>query len=336
MPELRKDAVTRRWVIIAPERNGNPDNFSHDHVTSRGEECPFCPGNEGLTPHEILAYRSADTGPDESGWWIRVVPNRYPALVIEGELNRSGVGMYDRMDGIGAHEVIIETPQHEGDFYSYGQEQVENIFWAYRDRYLDLTRDKRFKYILIFKNVGQAAGASLEHPHSQLIATPVMPKRVQEELAGAEFYYTFKERCVFCDIVRQEIEDGQRLVYESSHFVVFAPFASRFPFELWVVPKEHWSSFGHIDESLVPDLAHTMMTTLQGLSRLLHRPPFNYVLHTSPCKTPEMEHYHWHIEIIPRLIKMAGFEWGTGFYINPTEPERAANLLREVCQRSGG
>ena len=336
MPELRKDTVTRRWVIIAPERNGNPDNFSHDHVTSGGGECPFCPGNEGLTPHEILAYRSTDTGPDESGWWIRVVPNRYPALVIEGEMNRSGVGMYDRMDGIGAHEVIIETPQHDGDFNSYGQEQVENILWAYRDRYLDLTRDKRFKYILIFKNVGQAAGASLEHPHSQLIATPVVPKRVQEELAGAKLYYTFKERCVFCDIVRQEIDDGKRLVYESSHFIVFAPFASRFPFELWVVPKEHWSSFGYIDELLVPDLARTMMTTLQGLSRLLKRPPFNYVLHTSPCKTPEMEHYHWHIEIIPRLIKMAGFEWGTGFYINPTEPERAANLLREVCQRSGG
>ena len=336
MPELRKDPVSRRWVIIAPERTGKLENYSQNNSVNEKDSCPFCPGNEEKTPPEILAFRAEGNLKNGSEWWVRVIPNRFPALVIEGNLNRSGVGMYDRMDGIGAHEVIIETPEHSGDFHTYTQEQAEQVIWAYRARYVDLTRDTRFKYILIFKNEGQAAGASLKHPHSQLIATPVVPKRVQEEMRGSKHYYNFKERCVFCDILKQELDDGVRFVYQSEHFVVFAPFASRFPYEMWILPKVHYSSFGNIEESMVGDLSHTLQRILGGLSRVLDKPSFNYVLHTSPCNSPKLKYYHWHIEIIPRLVKVAGFEWGTGFHINPTEPEQAARLLKETCKETGG
>ena len=254
-------------------------------------------------------------------------PGKYPALQIEGDLDRTGIGVYDMMNGVGAHEVIIESPRHEDGFHNYTSEQIARILHASVDRYRDLRRDRRFRYILIFKNNGQAAGASLDLPHSQLIATPIIPKRAMEEIDGAKTYYYYKERCVFCDIIRQELSQGDRVVHENEQFVAFEPFAARFPFETWIAPKDHKDSFGDIDETEIEGLADVMHSTLQKLIKTLDNPPFNFVIHTSPCDEHCADYYHWHIEILPRLSKTAGFEWGSGFYINPVAPEKAAQFL---------
>ena len=327
MPQLRKDPVTKRWVIILHEQAKTPEDFKTVQPPHQQIKCPFCEGNESMSPPEVMSYRTPDTLPNNPGWAVRVVPNKFPALQIEGDLDRTGIGVYDMMNGVGAHEVIIESPRHEDGFHNYTSEQIARILHAYVDRYRDLRRDRRFRYILIFKNNGQAAGASLDHPHSQLIATPIIPKRAMEEIDGANTYYYYKERCVFCDIIRQELSQGDRIVHENEQFVAFEPFAARFPFETWIAPKDHKDSFGDIDEAEIDGLADVMHSTLQKLIKTLDNPPFNFVIHTSPCDEHCADYYHWHIEILPRLSKTAGFEWGSGFYINPVAPEKAAQFL---------
>ncbi|MBL8175083.1 MAG: galactose-1-phosphate uridylyltransferase [Bryobacterales bacterium] len=330
MPELRKDPVTGRWVIIASDRSRRPSDFSRETVTLHGGRfCPFCPGNELKTPPEVLSYRSHGE-PNQPGWSVRVVPNKFPALRVEGTLERHGEGMYDKMDGVGAHEVIIESPEHMTTFGGLPEKQIESVFWAFRDRTLDLKRDLRLRYILFFKNHGEPAGASLEHSHSQLIALPVVPKRVLEELEGAKRYYDFKERCVYCDMVRQEAESGSRVVVETEHFLAIAPYAPRFPFETWIIPRRHSSHFETADAPLLENLAWVMRTVIRKQDRVLECPPYNFVMHTAPVHESHMPHYHWHIEVIPKLTKVAGFEWGTGFYLNPTPPEEAARYLRDA------
>jgi len=331
LPELRKDPVTGRWVIIATDRAKRPTDFVRDKVQIRGSGfCPFCSGNESKTPPEILAYRSNGdrNGP---GWTVRVVPNKFPALGIEGNLNREGEGLYDKMNGIGAHEVIIETPDHMMTLATLPVERIEQALWAFRDRIVDLKKDRRFKYILIFKNHGEAAGASLEHTHSQLIALPVVPKRVLEEVDGAREYYNFKERCIFCDIIRQEMESATRVITENEAFVVLAPFAPRFPFELWLLPKGHQSAFEESQKHEYQQLAAIWKDILTRLDRILDHPAYNSIIHSSPLPEASNDYYHWHIEIIPKLTKVAGFEWGSGFYINPTPPEESAKFLREAA-----
>lgn len=336
MPELRKDPITGRWVIIATDRAKRPSDFVRERVEIRGSGfCPFCYGNEAKTPPEIQAYRADGSARDTPGWSLRVVPNKFPALGIEGTLNKQGEGVYDKMNGIGAHEVIIETPDHKATVASMPIRAIEDTLWAYRDRILDLKRDHRFKYIMLFKNHGEAAGASLEHTHSQLIALPVIPKRVAEEVEGSKEYYTHKERCIFCDIMRQEEDSKVRVIAENDHFFVLSPFAPRFPFEMWIVPKAHQSAF---EESLKPefeDLAPILKDVLGRLDRVLDRPAYNYIIHTSPVPDPVNDYYHWHLEIMPKLTKVAGFEWGTGFYINPTPPEESAKFLREAAVTVG-
>ncbi len=330
MPELRKDPISGRWVIISTERGKRPSSF---HSVTRGVSaklCPFCPGHEENTPPEIMAYRKPGTEPNKSGWTLRVFPNKYPALIVEGTLKREPHGLYDKMNGIGAHEVIVETPEHAHDMVEMSSEEVRNVFWAYRERMMDLERDRRFKYIIVFKNHGEAAGASLEHSHSQLIATPIIPKRVEEEINGSKRYYEFKERCVYCDIVRQEIKDKERIVMDYDSFIAIQPFAPRFPFETWLLPKTHQSSYLEMSEADFTILAKSLKDTLGRLKQALNDPPFNYVLHTRPISKDHHEYYHWHFEIIPKLTKVAGFEWGSGFYINPTAPEEAAAYLREI------
>jgi UDPglucose--hexose-1-phosphate uridylyltransferase len=333
MPELRKDPVIGRWVIIATERSKRPDEFGLlEEKVQKDGPCPFCPGHEDKTPPEILAYREPGTLPDKPGWRLRVVSNKFPALRIEGQLSRQGEGMYDKMQGIGAHEVIIETPDHHERLADLKQGQIEDILWAYRDRTLDLKKDPRFKYILIFKNQGKAAGASLSHSHSQLIATPIVPKRVMEELVGASEYYEYKERCVFCDIVSQELRDRVRVIGENDDFVAIEPFASRFPFETWIIPKIHEAHFEEATKHEYFQLAALLKETMGRLKKVLREPPYNYVVHTTPYVDDFSKEYHWHIEIMPKLTRVAGFEWGTGFYINPMPPEEAARYLLEVDQ----
>jgi len=320
-----------RWVIIATDRAKRPSDFQREPVANHpGRFCPFCEGNEDKTPPEILGWRQDGQGPNQKGWSLRVVPNKFPALGIEGELARRGEGLFDKMNGVGAHEVIVETPDHTKSLAQLTEKRVEDVLWAYRDRMLDLKKDKRFRYVLIFKNHGEAAGASLEHSHSQLIALPVVPIYVREEVEGAKTYYNFKERCIFCDIIRQEAASGARVIQETDHFLVLAPYAPRFPFETWILPKQHESAFEDSQSHVFESLARVLKRLLQKLDQVLEYPPYNYVLHTSPLTENTQDYYHWHLEVMPKLTKVAGFEWGSGFYINPTPPEETARFLREA------
>jgi UDPglucose--hexose-1-phosphate uridylyltransferase len=336
LPELRKDPITGRWVIIATDRAKRPTDFVRDKVVIRGTGfCPFCYGNESKTPPEVLAYRNYGTPPNGPGWTLRVVPNKFPALGIEGTLSRQGDGLYDKMNGIGAHEVIIETPDHRATLATMPANRIEDVLWSYRDRVVDLKKDKRFKYVLIFKNHGEAAGATLEHTHSQLIALPVVPKRVLEEVEGAREYHGYKERCIFCDIIRQEAENGTRVIAENQAMVALAPYAPRFPFEMWILPKAHQSAFEESQKFEFEQLAAMMKDMLTRLDTVLEFPPYNYIIHSSPLPDSSNDYYHWHLEIMPKLTKVAGFEWGTGFYINPTPPEESTKFLREAVVEAG-
>ncbi len=330
MSELRKDPIIGRWVIISTERGKRPIDFAMDIERKKGGFCPFCPGNEDKTPAEIFALRDKNTRPNTPGWSLRVVPNKFPALKIEGKIDRQGVGVYDMMSGIGAHEVIIESTNHDDTLSTLSIGRFMEVLYAYKERMLDLKKDMRFRYALVFKNQGAAAGASLEHSHSQLIALPIVPKRVTEELKGAKEYYNYKERCIYCDIVRQEIRDQVRVISENSMFLALAPFAPKFPFETWILPKEHHSSFEHTSSDSNELLAKIFSEVLNKLDKVLNYSPYNFILHTSPFKENNNEYYHWHFEIMPKLTRIAGFEWGSGFYINPTPPEESAKFLRET------
>ena len=317
-------------MIIATDRAKRPSDFIRQPVEVSGHGvCPFCYGNEGKTPPEITAYRDSG-GRDEPGWRVRVVPNKFPVLGIEGELNREGEGMYDKMNGIGAHEVIVETPDHAATLCDMPERRIEEVLWAFKERVNDLKRDGRFRYILLFKNYGEAAGASLEHPHSQLIALPVIPKRVKEEVDGSRLYYDLKERCIFCDMIRQETASGARLVVETDRFTAIEPYAPRFPFETWILPKRHASHFEDSDAPTLQNMAWILKSVMRKIDRALEHPAYNLMVHTAPLQDPALPFYHWHLEIIPKLTKVAGFEWGTGFYINPTPPEESARFLREA------
>ena len=330
MPELRKDPISGRWVIISVERGKKPTDFiSPNQKRKAGGFCPFCPGNEHTTTPEIIAFRSTSTAPNSPGWTLRVVPNKFPALQIQGDLNKMGEGVFDRMSGVGAHEVIIETNDHQLSLSTMPQRAVEDVLWSYFFRLSDLKKDMRLKYALIFKNEGEVAGASLEHTHSQLIALPIVPKSVREEMESSKKYYDNKERCIFCDIINQELITDKRVIYENDQYVTISPFAPREPFETWILPKRHESNFSPPDKSF-SGLAEILQRTLRQIDKVLDAPPYNFILHTSPFKDEVNDYYHWHIEIMPKLTKMAGFEWGSGFYVNPTPPEEATKFMREA------
>jgi UDPglucose--hexose-1-phosphate uridylyltransferase len=331
MPELRKDPIIDRWVIISTERGKRPVFFSEEVSPSKAAMCPLCQGNEPMTPPEVYAVRRDGSSPNSAGWALRVVPNKFPALRIEGSLDRQGVGLYDKMNGVGAHEVIIETPNHTETLTDLGIEGTQAVLAAYRARIIDLARDRRFKYVMVFKNHGSTAGASIDHSHSQLIALPIIPRRVLEEINGSLAYYRFKERCIFCDIIAQEREDNVRVVYENDQCIALSPYAARFPFETWILPKSHEPYYASADRyDNYHAVADALSTVLKKYGRVLKNPPYNFMIHTTPFGNGEAPHYHWHIELIPRLTKMAGFEWGTGFYINPTPPEESTAFLKDA------
>ncbi len=334
MPLLRKDPVTHEWVIIATERSKRPSDFKNSETTEGkppfSPDCAFCPGHEGLTPPEVLAYRHPQNEPNGPGWWVRVVPNKFPALSIEGDLERAGYGMYDQMAGIGAHEVIIETPEHDKSIANVQPVQAQEILWAYRDRCLDLMQDRRFKYILLFRNHGKVAGASLEHPHCQMIALPMVPKDVAQMLDGMTRYHDYHDRCIYCDMVKQEINFGERIISMNDQFAAFEPFAPKYPFETWIVPRHHARSFIEESRSEVALFASILQDSLMRIGRCLKFPPYNFTLHTAPINQERDCNFHWHLSIMPRLTIAAGFEMGTGVYINVTAPEDAARHLREA------
>jgi UDPglucose--hexose-1-phosphate uridylyltransferase len=323
--------VTGRWVIISTERRKRPNDFRVERAVSIGRDrCPFCPGHEDLTPPEVLAYRPSGTAANTPGWDVRVVPNKFPALEVEGSLDREGEGMFDRMNGIGAHEVIIETPTHDRTFATMSEGEIERVLWAFRERVKDLKQDRRLQYILIFKNHGAPAGATIEHAHSQLIALPIVPDFVREELEGARRHFRAKDRCVFCDILRQELADGRRVVLENADIVAVAPYAPRLPFETWLLPRRHGARFEDAPRHEYESLARLLKALLMRVDRALESPAYNLIVHTAPFSEAVDEIYHWHVELMPKLTRTAGFEWGTGFYINPTSPEEATRVLRDV------
>lgn len=328
--ELRRDPIVGRWVIVNKRFPKKPEDFDVEpHHYDDPTNCPFCYGNEHMTPPEIQAFRHEKTTPNAPGWEVRVVPNKFPALQIEGNIDKRGLGLFDLSNGIGAHEVIIETPYHTKDLADLEIREIERVLEMYCLRSKDLEKDKRFKYIMIFKNYGSAAGATQDHNHTQLIALPMIPKNAQEELAGAMEYYEFRERCVFCDIIRQEMDEKDRIVTQNKHFIAFCPFVSRSSFEMWLVPKEHRLSYCEITKEEIMDLAHILKEVLVRMKKALNDPPYNFIIHTSPIDGEERAGYHWHIEIMPRLARLAGFEWGTGFYAVETPPEMAVKYLKE-------
>jgi len=333
MGELRKDPVSARWVIMNTDRVSGPDDFDVDRTEKKGGVCPFCYGNEHMTPPEVLCYRENTGVPNSPGWSVRGVPNKFPALKIEGGLDRQGIGIFDMMNGVGAHEVIIENPDHYKEMPDLEISHTERIIRAYRERFNELKKDTRFKYLLIFKNYGASAGASLEHGHTQLIALPIVPKRAVDSLQGAAKYYAERDRCVFCDMIRQELQDKIRIVTENDMFLAYCPFVARFPYEVKIIPKAHRPDFGNISNPEITNFAKIMKDVLTRIRTVLHDPPYNFTISTSPIDGHEYdrEDYHWRCNIFPKLAKVAGFEWGSGFYINPTPPECSVKILREAA-----
>lgn len=328
MPELRKDPVIGRWVIIGTTRVRRPADFRVIKPPRHGGPCLFCAGHELETPPELLAYRSGAA--TEGPWNVRVVPNKFPALRVEGHLERRGHGLYDLMNGIGAHEVVIESPKHDDSLGRLGVGAIEDVLRAYRERILDLKRDQRFRSIVVFKSHGTDAGAHIEHPHSQLLATPIPPQRLSDELHHARSYHDYRERCLFCDILHQEEGEKTRLVAETEHVLAFSPFAARFPFETWILPRRHAPAFEHIGAAELRDLATVLGTVLRRLDKVLGDPPYNLALHSAPFSESESPYFHWHVEITPKVTPVAGFEWGSGFHVNPMPPEDAARFLRDA------
>lgn len=337
MPELRKDPVVGRWVVFSPERLRRPISYQSEEKVGDKKENPFLSGNESFTPPEVFSVRDADTNPNTPGWRVRVVPNKFPAFRVEGELEKEAVGMYDRMNGIGAHEVIIETPDPHMALELQPLSGIVEVLTAYRSRMLDLAKDIRFSYIFVFKNVGPRAGATIAHPHSQLIALPIIPVALKEKLDSAKKYYEDKDRNLFGDILNNERKSGERMVYENAGFGAFCPYASRYPFEVCVMPRKQASDFSQITDHSMVLLADVLKRVLMAYRKGLQVPDFNLIIHTAPMRRPKKDYwssidsdFRWHIEILPRITGIAGFEFGTGFHINPTMPEEAARFLREV------
>ena len=332
MSELRKNPLSDRWVIISEERGKRPGALKK---RKKPLVCPFCPGNESATPPEIMADREPGSNPNEKGWRVRVFPNRFPALMVEGNLERRKTDLFDRMRGVGAHEVVVETPEHSLPLEELNEDQIQRVIRIYRGRIEDLYRDDRLKYALVFKNWGEEAGATLAHPHSQIIATPIIPVKIKEELNASFRYFASHGSCIFCDTISREMKSGERIFYKNQHFIARTAFA--FPFEIDISPRAHNSSFINISKEEVSSFANILKIILKKLKKVADNPPYNYVIHTAPNLTPREgfwqtidRDFHWYLELIPRLTRIAGFEWGTGFYINPVSPEEAAQCLREA------
>lgn len=335
MTQMREDVFSGRWVIVADATSVRPSEFQFKPVSRDTTFCPFCETNEASTPPEVFAIRPPDSPANGPGWSVRVVPNSQPRLRVEGELGRRGEGFHDLMNGIGAHEIIAETPRHEYALHELEPSQIANVLRAWKARILDLERDLRMRYVLIFKNYGEGAGAhTISHAISQLMAVPITPRSIKSKLMTARDYYQQKERCIYCDVMQQELREGKRLVAENPHFACIVPFAARFPFEMTILPKAHQSAFSEINQEQTRALAEILRTSLQKLDGTLGRPPYNLALQDRPFLRPRMEYwktiesdYHWHLEILPQIVRITGFEWASFFFYNPVPPEIAARCL---------
>jgi UDPglucose--hexose-1-phosphate uridylyltransferase len=331
MSEIRQDQATKRWVIMATERAKRPRDLVGQRLSAERQpelspDCPFCPGNEAKTPPEV--YRDGGGLANSPGWRVRVVPNRFAALSPEGEVAIREPYWFTSVAGVGAHEVIIETPLHNASPATLDVEQMTRVLVAAGERFNQLQQDRRLNYIAFFRNEGLAGGSSLTHPHTQIIATPITPTNIRLEIEEARRHYDDRMHCVYCETIEKEQEAGVRVVLDTDAFLVFEPFASRWPFETWVVPKAHSPVLtpGGLDQAR--PLAVALGAALGALYRGLGDPAYNLVLHEAPLRDSCEDYWHWHIEILPRLSTAAGFELGTGIWINSMLPEDAAAYLR--------
>ncbi len=335
MSELRQDPTTKSWVILAPERAKRPQPKHRvrpaDELPGWDSSCPFCPGNEELTPPEVFRLPVSNQG---APWEVRVVPNRFAALTPgeNGDIVEEA-RLFRKMDGIGAHEVIIETPSHNMPMALMSYEQVEKVLIAYQERYNALKKEKYLKFITIFKNHGWASGTSLVHPHSQIVATPIVAPSYHRQFDIAHEYYIDRGRCLYCDLLAGELDKGKRIVARTEQFIVFHPFASHAAYETWIMPREHCASFGIFPATYMNQLAKALKNVLLCLYESLDNPAFNLMVDSTLTEDEEDPYYHWHIRIVPRLTTIAGFEMGSGIYINTSLPEDTAGHIRACFQK---
>ncbi len=332
MPEIRQNLATKEWVVISTERAKRPEDFKVEKekkvLSEKSDKCPFCPGNEHMTPYESFVIND-----ENNKWKIRVVPNKYPAVIPEGTVQYKMEGIKRTVSGVGIAEVIIESAIHNQIIPLMPEKDVQQIVYTYKERYQAAEKDKRVKMIIVFKNYGEAAGASIEHPHSQLIAIPVVPFHIRYRIEEAMRYYDETGECVFCKILNEELKSAERIVVETGSFVTFVPYAALSPFHMWILPRRHMESFSDINENEISDLAKNLKLTLSKLYYGLNNPDFNFVIRSVPVNEKGREYYHWYITIMPRLIKTAGFEIGTAMSINSSFPENDAKFLREIKVR---
>ena len=329
MPELRQNPITKQWVIIATERAKRPHELVKNTqdvkpIPSYVEQCPFCLGNERLTPPQSLELMQ------NGKWQVRVVPNRFAALARDGDVTRRLNGLKVAVNGVGHHEVIIETPDHSKTTALLSVSEVEMILNCYKQLYLNIAKDERVEHITVFKNHGLAAGTSLEHPHSQLIATPIIPPDIRRRMEEALRFYDMHGQCIFCKVLADELAEQVRIIHQTEYFVSFIPFAALTPFSLWIFPRRHMASFPETRPEELRDLARMLRLILAKLYHGLGNPDFNYIVRTAPCENRYLRYYHWYITVVPRLTRTAGFELGSGMYINPTIPETNAEFLRDI------
>lgn len=327
--QWRRCPITGRWIAIASGRLQRPNDFQRPIVGRSHSFCPFCSGHEEHTTAEVLARRDPSTPANAPGWRVRAVPNKYPAVSPTAEGHSTDTPFFTAQPGVGVHEVIIESPEHLTRSSQLSPERFADVLWVYRQRLIDLRQDTRLRHALIFKNLGELSGASLEHLHSQLLATPMIPATVQEEFAGATQHHRETGRCLFCDVLAAEMAAGTRIVAESPDWVAYCPYASRFAWETWILPRQHAPDFATLPDEQLASLSGFLRDVLARLEVRLPIVAYNYFLHTSPFDTTGWEHYHWHVEILPRVTYIAGFEWGSGFAINTLAPEAAAWQLRQ-------
>jgi UDPglucose--hexose-1-phosphate uridylyltransferase len=327
MSELRQNIITREWVIIAKERARRPDELVRPKqqtppLAAFDSHCPFCPGNEGMSADE--KYRIAD----REGWKVRVVTNKFPALSQEGDRIRRIDGVFRSMSGVGFHEVVIEHRRHDLSPALYSVGELATVLAAFRQRYIQMRKDPRVEAIIIFKNHGESAGTSLQHPHTQIAATPIVPAQIRHRLDEAIRFFDETGECVFCTTLRRELEDRVRIVASTDSFVAFIPYAALSPFHLWIFPVRHCSSFDGIEDSEITDLAAMLHTVLGKLYHGLNDPDYNFSIRSIPAREGQREYFHWYLTVIPRIARTAGFEIGSGMYINTTLPEESASFLR--------
>ncbi|NUL83098.1 MAG: galactose-1-phosphate uridylyltransferase [Armatimonadetes bacterium] len=337
MPEMRRDPLTRRWTIIATERSKRPHDLKKADdvgiaIPDFVPNCPFCPGNEAMTPPEVMAYRREDSASNGTGWWVRVVPNKFPALAPEGELTPEAAGVCDRMNAVGAHEVIIETPRHDENPANMPANQFRESIWAYRDRCLQLMTNPRHKSLIVFRNHGKPAGASLEHPHTQLAALPIIVPETASLVDAFAEHQRLRGRCALCDLIEQEQRDNERIILENERYLAYAPFASQSPYETCIAPKACHADFMMESQESLDEFAQILQELCRRYDHAFGDPPYNYMIMTAPVNRSREIAFHWRLVMMPRLTVAAGFEMGTGVWINVASPESAAQALREAVR----